>query len=600
MELQSIALSNFGMYESPVSVEFPRTGLVLLTANNHDCPEMGANACGKSTLAEAIVWTLYGRTARGVRGRGIATWGSRQAPSVQIQCELHGENVTIERLFSPERVSISGADVSGGASDWLGLTADEFASAISIPQDFRSFVDMTPAQRLALLGPSFQLERWDEAIKSAGAVAKRRSRFYDRAARHVSFVRGKLESLEQQLEDVGEAPATDKIKKRIEKAKQEIQEFDEHIKKHADNAKQHESESEEFDRKKNEEADKISNLRVEKDKLEWHIKSAEAERKDSNKKIKRIKTGSGECPVCRREWSKADRGTLAHMLRQERDFHKSDVNRLHEKLKKIAEDIARREEERDKHQHGATRAKQAARAEYERSREAERGRRAAQDAFGEANAALASAEAHAARVEALSGRVEEARDALVRAGGIRSFYEADSASSEEWKKRFGRLKLWLADQQLETLSEMATGVLGDLGMAEWRLDFAAARKSASGTGDIHGLHAQVSKPHADERVSVPVESWSGGEKQRLRVACAASVGEYVREAKSVDIGFEIWDEPTAHLSREGVEKLLDFLSVRARERLVIVIDHRAPDISPFDGVLVAHRENERVSRLTWE
>jgi len=56
---------------------------------------------------------------------------------------------------------------------------------------------------------------------------------------------------------------------------------------------------------------------------------------------------------------------------------------------------------------------------------------------------------------------------------------------------------------------------------------------------------------------------------------------------------EVWDEPTAHLSVQGVEDLLDFMYDRAHNdgKQLWLVDHRSLDAGYFDGgVTVAKTE----------
>lgn len=59
MILRSLELSCFGCCRDAVKLDFPTSGVVVIT---------GKNGSGKSTIVDAAIWALYGRLLRGVKG----------------------------------------------------------------------------------------------------------------------------------------------------------------------------------------------------------------------------------------------------------------------------------------------------------------------------------------------------------------------------------------------------------------------------------------------------------------------------------------------------------------------------------------------------
>lgn len=595
MRLKQLTIGNFGLYSEPMTVNWPDRGLILVTAQNHDSPSMGANACGKSTLAEAIGWLFYGRTARGVRGRTPTHWGSDGDPDVVL--DTGKEKIT--RLFGPERLSIDGIDIDSG-EEWLGLTPDEFATAVCIPQAFRSFIDMTPAQRMALLSPSLNLERWD----AAAAVAKKEA--YDRRARwqwlsravdRHAAAKGEVErqlelakpSTKQFLSESDRCREVIRIAGEIEAAAEAL------AKKYEDRAVLASGKVEAWTVRASELDEKIIDLRTDLRSKEQEIIAIESDIKANKEKTGKIRKGEGDCPVCRRPWLRPDRHRLVQAMRDDRDLQQASLKHATLRRDLLAKRLKNTETKRANYTAKAAAA--VSRVDEHRLKARQAARRASKAAGDrrEAETMLGSAEAEERRTSDLRARHEELGYRLVQAGSLARGARLDTQSAETWQGHFGRLKLWAANAALASLSQHATGLLGRLGMPGWRLEFASSRQGAR--TEIAGLVASVYMPGDDTPVSE--NAWSGGERQRLRVVTADAISQFILAQREVDIRFEIWDEPLSALSTEGVASLLSYLKEKAADKLVVVIDHRVEHADAFDATLTIHREDDGIRAVEW-
>lgn len=70
MIFEKITIQNFLSIRS-ITLDLQDRGLVLLKGKNEDNPDLNNNGSGKSSIIEAIVYALYGRTIRGVKGDAI-------------------------------------------------------------------------------------------------------------------------------------------------------------------------------------------------------------------------------------------------------------------------------------------------------------------------------------------------------------------------------------------------------------------------------------------------------------------------------------------------------------------------------------------------
>lgn len=70
MIFQKLTIQNFMSIRSIV-LDLQDRGLVLIKGKNCDNPDLNNNGSGKSSMIEAIVYALYGRTLRGVKGDAV-------------------------------------------------------------------------------------------------------------------------------------------------------------------------------------------------------------------------------------------------------------------------------------------------------------------------------------------------------------------------------------------------------------------------------------------------------------------------------------------------------------------------------------------------
>lgn len=70
MEILRLEIENF-MSIDKAALALNDRGLVLVQGENRDDPSATSNGAGKSSVADALFWSLYGETARGVSGDAV-------------------------------------------------------------------------------------------------------------------------------------------------------------------------------------------------------------------------------------------------------------------------------------------------------------------------------------------------------------------------------------------------------------------------------------------------------------------------------------------------------------------------------------------------
>lgn len=169
---------------------------------------VGPIGSGKSTILDAIVFALYGKTPRLERDTKKLINSACDEARVQLVFEsdgvswevsralrTKGQPPNILRRYGEDAVESSGAAaVTDRVQELLGLDFDAFCSSVVLPQgEFDRFLGATPGVRSRVLKGIFRLERVDE--------------LRDAARRHAAQMTGLVSGLESELASLLTDPA---------------------------------------------------------------------------------------------------------------------------------------------------------------------------------------------------------------------------------------------------------------------------------------------------------------------------------------------------------------------------------------------------------
>ena len=106
------------------------------------------------------------------------------------------------------------------------------------------------------------------------------------------------------------------------------------------------------------------------------------------------------------------------------------------------------------------------------------------------------------------------------------------------------------------------------------------------------LHVEIQSP--DSRNFVRWGSWSGGERQRLKLIGTLALSDVLLAKAGVQTNLEILDEPSMYFSSEGVEQLNAFLADRAKQlgKCIYYVDHGAADSAHFSNVITIVKDKD--------
>lgn len=160
--------------------------------------------------------------------------------------------------------------------------------------------------------------------------------------------------------------------------------------------------------------------------------------------------------------------------------------------------------------------------------------------------------------------------------------QSDHASADYWVGGFKRIRLLLVEQTLRQLELEVNNNVASLGLTDWQIKFDVERENKTG-GVTKGFTVLIFAPGQTEPTRF--EAWSGGETQRLRLAGDLGLANLIMERAGLTNTIEMYDEPSAHLSQEGLLDLAETLHQRALSagKRIFLVDHNALDFGAFSG-----------------
>jgi DNA repair exonuclease SbcCD ATPase subunit len=584
--IHEVIISGFKSFYEETIIEFaPKNGkpdfdrgFFFLGGRNEVKPRLGANGAGKSSLWDAIFWCFYGTSIKGEKASDLTSWGHKR-PQVAVTLEIAGEIWTIDRTGSPEKIMLHNFHHQPDPASQeeidqlLGLTKARFAQSVLFGQGARLFLDLTVPERGALLEEVLDLALWERLAVRAGKEAKHHELNKADALRDIAFVSGKLEGLvETDLLVEQETRWRENLEAELLRLCEDIEGAQAVLDK-ANNA--------------------IPNLPVQNLASKDHINLLRGEIGGHQQRCALINREASEiaqslqfyethtdCPTCSQPITAAlikDKQKIGNtrlaLISIERNGFEAEIERLSRELR--TEESAVQAQQQEAQQCHAKHAGAVA--------EANAARRMLDSVLAnldrkEAELKQSPFAAQIAQQAATKAKLEEelASHKLREVEADRQFRHADY-----WRNGFKKVKLFLIKKTLSMLEVETAAAASALGMTGISIKFVTETETKSG-GLKSGVQILVTDPDVPGKWSI----WSGGEGQRIRLAVSLGLANMIQRMAGVDYNLEVFDEPSAWLSPEGISDLMECLHHRAdmTGKAVWVVDHRVFDATTFDGI----------------
>lgn len=603
MKFNSLKINNFKSFGKDVSFSFLNgIGFGNITGINEVEPDLGANAAGKSTLWDALTWVLFGKSTRGVKGPNLLNWNNSGGYFVILDFEKNDIKYTLNRSWKPNKLKVNNKIYTQEElDDLIGFDYDSFLYLILMGQFNDWFFDLQPTKQLDIFTNTLNLNIWYDLSDKAHRKLKNINNLFESKKEKKYKLQGIIETSKIQLDSLLKKKEflIDEIEEKCIKLENRIEETN-------DNKKKLEEEYKKFKTDNIDTGFVINgiNKKLEdeeyKKKRGYHIidkiKSERAEylaEKNFNKnQFDKYGSLGNVCVECGQVIEKgfvAGKITEYEVIISKANNKISELNiKLEEEKKKldvILEKIDELEsvvlEKRKKagifQQLDRNFKKDIANYNNELSR--------IDDIFNvleqkEKNIdnEIVELTNDIKNIENKYSTIEKELDEL----------ESEKEIYDYWKSEFKQIRLWIVEKVLKQLELEVNAGLSELGLIDWQIQFDIERENKSG-GISKGFTVMVTPPNATE--AVPWNSYSGGETQRLRIAGNIGLSNLIKSIKGIDINLEIWDEPTAHLSPEGVEDLLNFFKERSKDNELWLIDHRTLDFE-FDRKITIRKTSE--------
>lgn len=563
-----------------------RPGFYFLGGRNELEPQLGSNGAGKTSIFDAIRWCLHGRTTEDLRNPDIKPWYGEKQSEVGLKVVVSEAAHEIVRTTFPNSLTLDGEEVGQETIDNLIMGADLFAHTIILGQGQPLFFDLGPEAKMQLFSEALTLDRWDVRSDTAKArVQELQREISQRSGRieglelaisrgEVNLAKIKKDQADWEASRAGELEAAQKGLAEWQVYKESIDTEYAAASTSFDSAK---TELDAYEGKVEEARLALSDAQIARDRT---IAKQEADAREIGileAQIKEVKTAR-KCPVCGQPVSKTN--LAVHLFELEEQLAG---------LRATAEDPKKGTPRRDSDIVSLTKAYEAAKARGQPLRE--RAQKAGHAAnlilprVHEADANIASFRREVARWESEANPFSGQRKTLLRqlADDKRDIDEerkalATAQAREQraaiWVKGFKDVRLYVIEGLLDSLRLTTAANLMEMGLPDWRIDYDIERETKSGSIK-RGMSVSILSPYFDKPVRW--ESYSGGERQRLRVVGAMALSDSLLEYAGISTNFQGLDEPTQHLSIEGVRDICAFLPAKALSaaRSIFYVDHQA-------------------------
>src|SRR5580692_5960457 len=133
LQFLSLHIENFKSFSGTHDFDLDKApGLYYVSGRNLIAPELGANGVGKSTLFDAMLWCLWGKTGRDNRpANSIQPWGKKGTTSVELYFSRFDQHYRLCRTRSPNRLFL----IDGRGVETLEIQQEDIPGLIGMSEE---------------------------------------------------------------------------------------------------------------------------------------------------------------------------------------------------------------------------------------------------------------------------------------------------------------------------------------------------------------------------------------------------------------------------------------------------------------------------------
>jgi DNA repair exonuclease SbcCD ATPase subunit len=599
IEFGSAVIQNFKAFKKRQAFALNGTGVIYVIGENRVTVSLDANGASKSTLWDAICWCLYGKTPSGLGTNDIRPWSGGN-PLVTVLLTADGNDYSCQRATSPKNLFTINGEERADISDVLPVSYKLFTNTILLPQGKELFFDLQPKDKMALIAEACDLERWDlrsaAASKRADEIEVTVNQFLEEQ-RHEE---GALNELERTINDAKARSRDwgDKAAARTQVSKAALRDLE----------KRYEARDNELGSALLAEDGALTELRACEERKaalsqkgltlmgELHALKARCGTlndtiDDAEEEITNLGTAR-ECPTCGQPVRASN---LTEHKRHLQTRSAEAAVQLKAKLKERKRVAREGEEVYASLEQSNEEAKQFRQKANEASDKVTRLRPEVDSLkreIADARKVKDEVNPHLETLKTLNQRRKVLKENLAEINEDIEGTQDKAARARYWVKGFKDIKLQLIEEVLQELELTTNSMIEEVGLVDWEVRCDIEKETKKGTTQ-RLINIEISSPESRGKL-VKWESYSGGEKQRLRLIGSLALSDVLLARIGVDTNLEILDEPSMYWSLGGVRSLSEFLAYRARERekTIFYVDHSAVESPHFSEVMRVVKETD--------
>lgn len=616
MKFLNLKVENF-MVIADASVDLDSRGLVLIQGINAADSSAASNGAGKSTLMNALMWCLYGETATGYKGDDVLNTTLPKNCRVSVTIEDEGRTYAVIRHRAHKEfknrliVRSEDGDLTKGKDTLtqalverlIGSSKEVFMASIYASQEaMPDLPGMTDKNLKAIVEEAAGIDRLTKAYSIARDRANAMTSRLDRANAQAENAISLITSTESEIEASSAAASVwektrserlkvarveaNEIEVKVTEVSMELADIPHTIKTIEDqitDEKKKLSGRAEHDKKVQAAnamvADAAAEIRATESARDRAVHAA----KKSKLSADNVSSSIGKpCSTCGKPYTKDD---LSHV----HDTHANEVRKQVDEAKSLTADIAAKTERHGKIvvlRDRLIASTPDVSAITERISELTRNLGNIKSRQIEIKAAESALQRANAQVRSISEETNPHNAAVER-------HRENLATHKEKLKEIRKEIAGMKDQTV--LLEKARQVYSPAGVRSHVLtavtpflnDKTAEYLSTMSDGNISAVWSTMDttkKGEIRDKFNIAVEKTgfskdfrglSGGEKRKVRLACALALQDMVANRANKSIQLFIGDEIDDALDSAGLERLMGILEAKARERgTVMIVSHK--------------------------